>query len=89
MEFVAFAFVQLVLLLLGSCIGAICMLVVRRATRDVPSITRRESLVAFALPLVTIFYVETGILCYGIAEYALGTASSMVSTIALLRAGIS
>jgi hypothetical protein len=75
MEFIGFAFVQLVLLVLGAGAGAVCMLVVRRATRDVPSIARRASLIALALPLVTIFYVETGILCYGIAEYAVGKDS--------------
>jgi len=75
MEFIGFAFVQLVLLLLGACVGSICMLVVRRAMRDVPNVARRASKTALALPLVTIFYVETGILGYGIAEYAVGKDS--------------
>lgn len=73
---IGFAFVQLILLLLGACVGAICMLVVRRATRDVPSLARRAFLsTAFALPIVTIFYLEAGILGYGIAESAVGKDS--------------
>src|SRR5579864_5214323 len=76
MEFIGFAFVQLILLLLGACVGAICMLVVRRATRDVPSLARRAFVgTAFALPMVTIFYLEAGIVGYGVAEYAVGKDS--------------
>lgn len=76
MEFIGFAFVQLILLLLGLAVGAICMLVVRGATRDVPSLTRRAFLgTAFVLPIVTIFYLEAGILGYGIAEYSAGKDS--------------
>ena len=72
MEFFGFALVQLVLLFLGACVGATCMLVVRHATRDITGFARRASLIAFALPLITIFYVEAGILCCGITKYAVG-----------------
>jgi len=75
MEFIGFAFVQLVLLLLGACVGAVSALVVRRATRDVPSLPSRACVTAFVLPLITVFYLEAGILGYGIAEYALGKDS--------------
>jgi len=74
MEFIGFPFVQIVLALGTALVGAICALLVRRATR-LSSNSKRASLIAFAFPILVGFYVEAGFFAYGIGEIALGKDS--------------
>ena len=71
MEFIGFVFVQILLVAAAAVVGAICWLVVRRATYRVTIGRSWALLIAFLFPLLVVFYLEAGLFAYGIAEYAL------------------
>jgi len=75
MEFIGFVFVQILLVAAAAVVGAICWLVVRRATYQVTIGRSWALLIAFLFPLLVVFYLEAGLFAYGIAEYALGKDS--------------
>ena len=76
MEIIGFAFVQILLIGGAAVVGAICVLVARRATHRVSSGRSRASFVAFLFPFLVVFYLEGGFVAYGIAQYVLRKAAS-------------
>jgi hypothetical protein len=79
MEFIGFIFVQIILALGAAVVGAICALIVRGSTRHLIG-SKRASLIAFAFPLLVVFYVEAGFLAYGIGEIALAGRGASLGT---------
>jgi hypothetical protein len=75
MEIIGFAFVQILLIGGAAVVGAIWVLVVRRATH-LSGGRSRASFVAFLFPFLVVFYLEGGFVAYGIAQYVLRKAAS-------------
>jgi hypothetical protein len=74
-EFLGFILVQILFAVAASVVGVICAVIVWGVTRNVQRNRRSAVVLAFLFPILTTFYLEAGLIGYGIVRHLLGKDS--------------